>query len=243
MVGFRIDEFSSHIVSAGTLQTNKYFVEIAAPDGLPSSLFDFGGIARKLAFRAETVRLPGAFFDIITNREHGNGTSQKFPTNVNFNDLPISFIDDGNNSIYKHFYNWLNLIFGFSTKGRRTNEIEYKKNYVVDIIVRVFDNAGYLITSAVFKEAYPIALNDINLSWSDNNNLLRNNVTFSFTDWYLQTGFLDTSVLANLFSSPADSQPSAENNSADKFQPVRTEIILEEPLIDPRLDAKKYVNS
>ena len=38
--------------------------------------------------------------------------------------------------------------------------------------------------SVIMKQAFPINLGDIPLSWSDNNNLMRVNASFAFTEWY-----------------------------------------------------------
>ena len=188
-MAFNVDAFKSEISTRGTLQTNKFEVEIPMPLKLVG--LGFGNSTSMLQVRAENVRLPGMSLDLTSVNRYGIGPKQRLPFNVNFTDNSITFIEDGQNTIWKYFYVWMNSIFDYSGLQQTrintlpTYQVEYKKQYCTDIKVKVFDTVGTLITTLVMKEAYPTNLGDVGLSWADNNQLFRVNVGFTFREWYL----------------------------------------------------------
>jgi hypothetical protein len=115
------------------------------------------------------------------------GPSQKFPTNVNFTDVDINFLDNNNNAFWKYFAKWMNGIFdytGVSGGSQPSYKVEYKEYYQTDIQIFVFDNAGRQTNAIILKEAFPISLSDVSLSWSENNRLYEFSVRFSFKEWF-----------------------------------------------------------
>ena len=181
---FNIRDFSSHINSTGTVQTNKFFVEIASPN-----IFAPDETQRLIQYRASNVRIPGVSFDQLNSYRYGIGPQEKFPTNVNFQDISINFIDTGNNDLWKYFYAWTNGIFdytGVSGGSSPSYQVEYKDYYATDIFIHVMDNSGNQTLSVGLKEAYPISVDNVGLAWSENNKLFEFNVNFTFREWYIE---------------------------------------------------------
>lgn len=190
-MAFNITQFSSHIKASGTLQTNKFVVDITSPGG---SIFSTNFLMNQmLQFRAEQVRMPGLSLGLERVNRYGVGPSQQFPNNVNFQDNNITFIDDGFNSIWKFFSEWMNQIFSYkstaSTGAIGAYEVAYKKDYARDMRIRVYDNDGMLVTTVVMKDSFPVQVGDVDLNWSNNNQLFKVNVTFSYREWYIDQGF------------------------------------------------------
>jgi len=184
MAGFNIAEFSTKINERGTLQNNKFIVSITKP-----RIFSDDDFNRILEFRASNVRIPSINFDVLSTYRYGVGPQQKNPTNVNFNDITISFIETESNFIWKSFAWWINEIFDFSDRGNGTIKYtsEYKQYYTSPTIkITVYNNKGENVNVVVLKEAYPISLNDVDLSWSNRNNLMMINVGFTFREWYFE---------------------------------------------------------
>jgi hypothetical protein len=181
---FNIARFSAHIKDKGTLQTNKFMVRFSPPAILGANLF----IDSSIEYRANSVKVPGVSLDTQNVSRYGIGPQQKFPTNVNFTDIDINFVDMTDNSIWKYFANWMNGIFDYTGSGRQGSQasynVQYKTNYETDISINVFDNDGRLSNIIVLKEAFPISLSDVSLSWSENNRLYEFNVRFAFREWY-----------------------------------------------------------
>ena len=189
--GFNVQDFVSNIQNNGVLQTNKFIVEIPMPGIFVSN----PNTLELIRFRANRARVPGVTLETTPVHRYGIGPTQKQPTNVNFTDDSITFLDDSLNTIWKFLYDWINGVFQFTdpltpSMLPAAYTLNYKMDdlgnsiYVVDILVHVFDNQGKNTTTTVLKQAYPISLNDVALSWGDNNTLLETTATFAFADWY-----------------------------------------------------------
>lgn len=179
---FNIADFSSNLNRYGTIQTNKFLVEIPAPRILgPSSLDEV------MMYRANSTRIPGLALDIQRVFRYGVGPEQKFPTNVNFNDITITFVDTVDNDIWKRFAVWFNGIFditGLSGGSQPSYMTEYKDYYTSDVKIYVFDNEAKLRNVVVLKEAFPTTLGEVSVSWSENSKLYEFTVGFTFKEWY-----------------------------------------------------------
>lgn len=183
MTAFNIDNFISNLKSTGTLQTNKFNVYIRPP-GLLTSLV--GDRSQHLIYRADTARIPGLTFSTIDSRRYGVGPRSRTVSNVDYPEMTIGFIEDSQSTVQKYFYRWMNEIFNNGAQGAvnsTTYSARYKNEYATTIVVQTFDNTGKFINSVSVLEAFPISLGEVSLSWSDNNNLMKINVTFAYTKW------------------------------------------------------------
>ena len=181
MAGFNIQEFSNKINQYGTLQNNKFIVTINKPQIFQSSALD-----AIFKFRASSIKIPGVTLDLTPTFRYGVGPAQKMPKNVVFNDISITFIEMENAYIWNKFASWLNEIFDFSDRGLSSYKYttQYKQYYVSPTIeIAIYSNDGELANTIVLKEAYPVSLNDVNLSWNENT-LMNINVNFTFKEWY-----------------------------------------------------------
>lgn len=209
-MAFNIQDFSTNIKRYGTLQSNRYQV-IFQP---PRSYFQLWNnrFVQELTFRADSVKLPGVNFATFDHRRYGVGPIIKAPTNVQFSEIDISFIETSNQSVFEIFYDWANLVVNYRepTIGPDGPSIErqiftanYKDDYVSNVMeIQVFNNSGtvydagtvYNIDTDPTRErgpvsiielidVFPISVSDTALSWSDNNSLIKVNVQFAFTTW------------------------------------------------------------
>ena len=196
-MAFRIDNFISNINKYGTLQTNKFEVEIPIPTSL--NINSRNTIENILKMRAEKVKIPGVVLDNIETRRYGIGPNYKTATNVRFEPISMSFIETSKTDVYYAFHEWIRIgIFDYARPGgNRSPErnalpsflTEYKKDYISDITIKVFNNEGKNGISndiaPVLKlkliEAFPISIGDNDLSWGDNNTLYRINVSFAYS--------------------------------------------------------------
>ena len=199
---FNISNFSAHLNRTGTLQTNKFIVRLAAP-------LVFGPTATDALneYRANSVKIPGVNLDTQNVNRYGIGPQQKFPTNVTFTDIDITFVDTASNELWKRFASWMNQIFDYTGSaggGQAQYRTEYKKYYQTEITIFVFDNEGRQSNVLVLKEAFPNSLSDVSLSWSENNRLYEFTTRFAFREWYYE-GYSVTRP----FDSGAELGPSA----------------------------------
>lgn len=206
---FNIANFSAHISKFGTVQTNKFRVDIGTPAILrPINNGDL------YQYRASSVRVPGANFDMQNVSRYGVGPQQKFPTNVNFTDIDVTFVDTNYNALWKYFTIWMNGIFdytGIAGGSQASYRVEYKTNYVADTDIYVYANSGDLVNKITLKDAFPVSLGDVNLSWSENSRLYEFTVRFSFKEWFFEgyqtTAFQSGAVLGPSATSQVLPQP------------------------------------
>jgi hypothetical protein len=186
---FNIKDFSAHINRYGTLQTNKFAVEI-----FPPAIFNPLEFERNtMTYRASSARIPGVSLDLQRVMRYGVGPEQKFPTNVNFTDISITFIDTVENTLWKRFATWINAIFDFtgpSGGSEASYATEYKKNYASHAIkiyvYDTYDTGNATKNTIVLKEAFPVSLSEVGVSWSENNKLYEFTVGFTFREWYFE---------------------------------------------------------
>lgn len=188
MAGFNINGFKSNISESGVLHSNKFVVAFVSPKVMQNNTVDNQPVIhteRLIQARAEAVKIPGIALIMTDVARYGVGPQQKMPHNATFTPNSISFISDKNGELYKYFYTWLNKIFDFSGEGNigasYTNS--YKDDYTTDLHVYVYDQSGNQVKDIVMRRAFPESLNDVPLGWSNNGNLVKLTVTFSFRDW------------------------------------------------------------
>jgi uncharacterized membrane protein len=59
----------------------------------------------------------------------------------------------------------------------------FKKNYVTDIVITQYDMSDNEIHNVKIIDAFPIAVNQLDLDWSNDNNYHKLTVTFAYTYW------------------------------------------------------------
>lgn len=200
-MAFNIQDFSTNIKRYGTLQTNRYEVIFSPPDGLVSS---FGrDTTELLTFRAENIKMPGVSFANYESRRYGVGPTIKSPTNVQFSDIDVSFIETENQEVFDIFYKWSNLIVNYSNpltaEPGLLSQIyttNYKDDFVSkNILIKIYNNSGTskfvpnipptIKPTGIIEltDAFPTSISDSALSWSDNDSLFKVNVQIAYTNW------------------------------------------------------------
>lgn len=190
-MAFDISNFKSNIAKYGTAQTNKFDVSIPINQNM-SNLSNLGSrdIAELLTFRAYHCTLPGIKLETADNIIYGYGPAQKMPSNVTYTDTSLKFLADSDGKVYNFFYNWMKKIYSFDNGNNRPSfSLAYKydetgmPNYVTDIYINTYDNLGNTASTYVLRGAYPTYINEIPMSWDDNNNLVKLDVGISYFTW------------------------------------------------------------
>lgn len=211
--GFDISKFSAQIAKSGTLQTNKFIVELTLPAITGGNLANRTAEGRDLSFRIEKIKLPGLTLNNVDNARYGVGPAQKFPMGIGFTETSMTIIDDRKMDYWLMFSNWIQKIYDYTGPihgaSNPTYALEYKVNYITDIKISIFNNEGTMENvlpnanakpdplkngTIILKNAYPIALNDMPLDWEQTNNLFKPVVNFTFQDWYFE-GYRQTTIL------------------------------------------------
>lgn len=175
---------------------NKFDVDIPIPIGMVPYL----GTARQLKFRCETAELPGR--TLATTSMKIYGVEEKFPYMTSYGDLSLTFIVSDDMSEKKFFDAWLNWI-----SPTINYNLKYKGDYAVALRVNQYDVQNQVSYSVDLIDAYPIAINQMDLDWSsDGHHKLT--VTFAYTSWRnnsleaLGMELLETTIANSLFGGP-----------------------------------------
>jgi len=189
-MSFNVSEFTSKINERnGYARTNKFEINIPVPTIIPK----IGGeIARDLKFYCSDAVLPG--YQIMTGnvRRHTYGTNEVRPFSPNFQQVQLVFNVDGDFDTWNYFNDWMQTIIPHDGANMDNNsefsvgkpyEIAYKKDYAVDMNIKVMSEDGFQIKEVFLREAFPSNVNLIQLSWADQNQISQFTVFIEYLDW------------------------------------------------------------
>ena len=132
--------------------------------------------AETLSFRCEAAVLPGRTLQTADLRIYG--PTEKFPYQSSFEDVSFTFIVTDSMAEKLFFNTWMDII-----NPQNTWNFEYKKNYVMDIKIDQYDNMDNVVHTVRLIDAFPTAVNQLDLNWSSQNDYHKLTVTFAYTYW------------------------------------------------------------
>ena len=198
---FNIDSFKANIQTDGYIKANQFEVIFVPPPILYNTNINNLGTplstiltASNMRFRIEQVRAPGVSLFSSDIPRYGIGPTQKMPFNAQFQETTFSILCDGFGDIWQFWYNWLRAINEFSgTDSSRVglaNRIprytnEYKENYSTIMQIIIYDQYGNVIHRINMYEAFPTSIRESQLSWGDNQNLMRLAVSITYSSFTL----------------------------------------------------------
>lgn len=167
----------------------------------------------RISLRCESVQLPGVTMATIDGAppRMGYGPIESMPYGTVFDDITLSFIVDAKSEVHRFFYKWVNSIVNFHAqgqtklreslgpvKGMKTYEVGYKKNFTTDLTITVYDGVnsktqengqnvflvqGKRVMEVKVYNAFPKLLPSLDLSWGSNDEIVRLQMPFSYTDF------------------------------------------------------------
>jgi len=170
----------------------------------------------RISLRCESVQLPGVTMATIDGAppRMGYGAAESMPYGTVFDDITLSFIVDAKSEVHRFFYKWVNTIVNFHSQGQsklreslgpvrgmKTYEVGYKKNFTTDLTITVYDGVNtrtvengqnvYLVQGKRVMEvkvynAFPKLLPSLDMSWGSNDEIVRLQIPFSYTDFEVQ---------------------------------------------------------
>lgn len=144
-----------------------------------------------IPFLCKSVVIPGIEITPASVRRYGYGSYEVRPGGVTYETLPAVFYVDNDYSILNFFTKWIQATINFDVQSldRRTvqgayyNEIQYSDNYTTTITIYAYDKAGNNIVAYKLYEAYPVAMNGIDMAWENRNAIATLNVAFRYKTW------------------------------------------------------------
>ena len=193
-MAFNINEMLSTINANGGLsKASKFMVTITPPTIL--------GVANQdLTFFCEAAQLPGLTFQTDDVKMSGYGVYEKRPHGISFSDLPLTFYNDTDGKVLRFFHSWAQAVFNFNsgdnpygtTQYLPINTFAYPKDYWGTITLDHYDEVSKdgtpsVVVSYTFYQAYPISIQDVSVSWSASDELVRIPVTMTYKWWQADT--------------------------------------------------------
>ena len=181
----------------GVARTNMFDVQIPIPKILQgkTTVNSSAVTAATVSLLCDTAVLPGVSFNTSEIKRYGFGALEKKPYLPTFADQTFTFIGDNTGVVHGFFYKWMNGIVksdispanqvNVGYNGLSAFEVEYKENYAVDIVITCYSETDQKIIVCTLRQAYPIFLGDVPLSWAENDQFMRVPVTFTFLNWDL----------------------------------------------------------
>jgi hypothetical protein len=133
--------------------------------------------ARELAFLCNQAQLPGRAFSTLDISTHG--PVRKIPYQNVFDDVVLSFYVKESLGIKKLFQEWQSFI----SSTQSNNNFSYFDDFVTDITIEQFDNAGNRVYACKLIDAYPLMTAPIQLDWADKDSFENLQVTFAYHNW------------------------------------------------------------
>lgn len=232
---FSIDNFTAILDEfQGVQKTSLFSVGITAPSSI-SSLYNITDM-QTIQFLCMGAFVPAPEIQNAQVRRYGYGLSEDMPFNAAFTPRTFTFIGDGVGYILNFFRDWQRSIIEYCSENdinvpaRSSPNIEqinsgfgflpyflnYKngaKGYATSINILSYQptGEGRVMDSVTLMEAFPINVEDQQMSWANFDQLTLIQVTFSFRDimydwttrnieYTLPTGF-GTAGPASLFAS------------------------------------------
>ena len=234
---FNISTFRAEVTGVdGVLPTHSFLVRFSPMDWVkPFPSADRNSIDEMLTMRCDNVILPSINLLQEQNiRRYGFGPVENVAYGVNVGDFSLQFIVDRNAWVVDFFEAWLNKIVNRDSYGganmnadvgggRTPYEVAYKDSYACSSVnVFIYDRAQNTVMEYNIYDVFPTGIQSMNMSWSEENAMMKLNVTFSFTDLRIRPK-------ASLFGQSAAEAPSAPVSD------VVTKMMEagDRPLIDP----------
>lgn len=206
---FNINEFRSNIERKGVLQNNRFIVEFALPRYL--QLYYGQEDARLVSLRCEIAQIPGLQITTVDFPRIGFGPLEFQAHNFTQDDINLTFLVDAHGSIPKLFYDWLSTIVNFTSSQGHSGlnrvvgldgkenayasgayEVGFKDDYSTDLKITVYDKNGIrtdygdpVMELTAFK-AFPKAMSSIDMAWQNQDELMRLQIPFAYTDFNIE---------------------------------------------------------
>ena len=197
---FNIGRFRAEVSSADSVLPTHSFLVVFAP--MPWAIQRYpqaGNLDSILTMRCDNVVLPSINLLQEQNiRRYGFGPVENVAYGVNVGDFTLQFIVDKKAHVVGFFEAWLNRIvnrysYGGAdmntedSTGRTPYEIAYKDTYACSSVnVFMYDRSQNNVLEYNIYDVFPTGIQSMNMSWSEENTLMKLNVTFSFTDLRIQ---------------------------------------------------------
>jgi hypothetical protein len=140
---------------------------------------------RDMFLLCDSAQLPGKRINTTERKTTHKGYKMAYSYMVE--EVTFSFILTNDYYIKKYFDSWQSMIFD------KTNRLSHKDAYTTDVVIQQMSSGNDFIPAYGVKliNAFPVAINAIELSNQSANDTLKVSITMAFDDW-TEEGLLDS---------------------------------------------------
>jgi hypothetical protein len=169
---FSLENFRAEVLANGLAKSHRFEVQIQAPPGLvPED-------ARFASLFADGTQLPTTRLNTVTQRMWGSPRLLPLWAEYGGDNITLNFHLDRKYAVKRFFDGWIDKVV-----SRDTSLVSYYSNYIADIMIGQLDEKEDITYMVVLKEAYPIAVNPVQLDMNSVG-LSRLSVTFAYKKWF-----------------------------------------------------------
>lgn len=179
----------------------------------------FGSSDDKIfTYLCHSAELPGESTATVTQKIYG--VVEKFAIMSAYNDITLSFYTRGSDldRVRKNILEWLSKITGrgeiLGGYGQTTYNVAYKSRYTGKIEITHYSATGEVLTKCTLIDAFPLAINQTQLSWSAANEAISLDVTFAYTEYYYTFNLVSNTTDNSI---PIKQQPTIIDSGLSKF--------------------------
>lgn len=172
----------------GIAKPSRYRIEMSLPPGASKDINDVNFKSRKgiiqaqelslngrdaVSIKCHTMMIPRRGFDTFEVKQ--NNIRFKMPYGITYEPVTFSFYADAELDTLRYFEIWQAAVMNYSS-----NTMNFFEEYVSDVNLYIIDQEGNDVFGVKLVQAYPSNIGQIDLAYSNVNNLLNINVTFNF---------------------------------------------------------------
>jgi hypothetical protein len=165
---FKLADFISEVKSRGLSKPNRFEVEFARmnSDSKLVSLF------------CEISNLPGISINTKGLRIYGPAYQRPVSAEFGGEAINMTFYVDSDFHVKKYFDDWI-----FKVVNPNSFNVQYEDNYKSDITIRQLNEKNQITYQVKLIDAFPRAINMMDLNMASDNQVHKLNVTFSYRKW------------------------------------------------------------
>jgi hypothetical protein len=182
MSNFSISNFISEVNSRGLARPSRFEVFILPPPGLGV----LTGSGRFVSLMCESASLPAMSISTKPFRIYGASYQRPVSSEFNGDGITLSFYIDNQMEVKSFFDAWM-----FKVVNPNSFNVSYQQEYVSQIKIAQLDEQNTESYSVYLEDAFPRAVNMLDLNMGATNQVHKLNVTFAYRRWFPESELLN----------------------------------------------------
>jgi len=182
MSNFSISNFISEVNTRGLARPSRFEVFILPPPGLGSLTTS----SKFISLMCESASLPAMTVSTKPYRIYGASYQRPISSDFNGDGITLSFYVDNLMEVKSFFDAWM-----FKVVNPNSFNVSYQKDYISQIKISQLNEKNAETYSVYLEDAFPRAINLLDLNMGATNQVHKLNITFAYRRWFPESEFLN----------------------------------------------------